>query len=64
MSNLAGDYWPEVSLKRWQDLHQALADGGDYLQQIIDGCRKTQQALVVLLDGISAKIQGQCCCVK
>jgi len=64
ISNLLSDYWPEVSLKRWQDLHKALTDGADYLQQIIDGCRKTQQALAALLDGISAKIQGQCCCVK
>jgi hypothetical protein len=64
ISNLVGDYWPKVPLKRWHDLHKALADGGDYLQQIIGGCRKTHEALVVLLDGISAKAQGQSCCVK
>ena len=64
ISNLVGDYWPKVPLKRWHDLHKALADGGDYLQQIIGGCRKTQEALVVLLDGISAKAQGQSCCIK
>jgi hypothetical protein len=64
ISNLAADYWPEVPLKRWQDLHEALADAGDYLQQIIDGCSKTKEALAALLDGLSAKISGQCGCVK
>jgi hypothetical protein len=55
ISNWVGGYWPEVSLKRWQELHQALVDGGDYLQQSIDGSRKTQQALDALFDGISAR---------
>jgi len=64
ISNLVRDYWPEVSLKRWQDLYKALADSGDYLQQIIDGCRKTQQALAVLLDELKAKIQSRCCCAE
>jgi hypothetical protein len=59
ISNLVGDYWPEVSLKKWQDLQTALADCSDYLQQIIDGCTKTKQALAALLDGISAKMQGK-----
>jgi transposase len=64
ISNLRRDYWQDVPLKRWQDLHKVLADSGDYLQQIIDGCKKTQQALVVLLDELSAEIQSQRCCVK
>jgi len=64
ISNLRSDYWKDMPLKRWQDLHKVLADSGDYLQQIIDGCKKTQQALVVLLDELSAEIQSQRCCVK
>jgi transposase len=64
ISNLVSDYWPEVSLKKWQDLQKTLTDCSDYLQQIIDGCTKTKQALAALLDGISAKMQGQSCYLK
>jgi len=59
ISNLVAGYWPEVTLKRWQDLYQALVDGGDYLQPIIEGSRKSQQALAALLDSVSAKIQAK-----
>jgi hypothetical protein len=56
MANLVAGYWPDVTLKRWQELYQALLDGADYLRPIIEGSKKSQQALVALLAAISARM--------
>jgi transposase len=58
ISNLAADYWPEVSPQKWLDLYKSLVDGHDYLEQMIDGCPNTKQVLAALLESLSAKLQG------